>query len=302
MRAKVMAAAGQLGYKPNRLARGIRAQSRLIGILMTDFENPAYLSILNDFTKALQKQGYHSLLINVSEEMAIREAVELVMEYQVDGLVVTSSLLPAELAEVCQAQNMPVMIFARNSRSTAVSAVCCDNVSGGRMAADALVKARYSRFAFIGGVEGASTTIDRQRGFIGRLVELGQEQWQVVDGGKHSYDAGFAATCKLFTQAEPPDALFFTDDIMACGGMDAVRYEFGLKVPEDVGIIGVDDIHFASHRAYNLSTIRQPFGEMVQATVNGLLGRIGREGLSGVTEQLVLACELVERGTVRQVF
>jgi DNA-binding LacI/PurR family transcriptional regulator len=301
MRNKVIAAAEQLGYKPNRLARGIRAQSRLIGILITDFENPAYLSILNHFTQALQDKGYHSLLINVGEGMAIHEAVELVMEYQVDGLIVTSSVLPQELTQICQTQNVPVIIFARHSRNNPVTTVCCDNVAGGRMAAERLVAAGYQRFAFIGGVEGASTTIDRQRGFIARLVELGQEQWQVISGGRHNYDSGFAAACKLFAQPEAPDALFFANDILAFGGMDAARYEFGLQVPDTVGIIGVDDIESAGHRAYNLTTVRQPFAEMVQTTIDRLLADIQRRSTEQqpVTEQVVLACELVERGSVR---
>ncbi len=298
MREKVMRAAEQLGYKPNRLARGIRAQSKLVGILMTDFENPAYLQILNDFTRTLQQRGYHSLLVNVGEGMAIQEAVELVMEYQVDGLIVTSSVLPVELSAVCREQEVPVVIFARHSRNNPLSTVSCDNVSGGSMAAETLVNAGYRRFAFIGGVEGASTTIDRQRGFIARLVELGQEHWQVVDGGRHSYDAGFEATCRLFAQTEPPDGLFFADDILAFGGMDAVRHEFGLRVPEDVGIIGLDDIYFASHRSYDLTTVRQPFSDMVQATVERLLREVAADEAL-LPEQVVLPCELVVRGSVR---
>ncbi|MEZ5535415.1 MAG: LacI family DNA-binding transcriptional regulator [Thiolinea sp.] len=302
MRAKVMAAAGQLGYKPNRLARGIRAQSKLIGILVTDFENPAYLTILNQFTRSLQEKGYHSLLINVGEGMSIHEAVELVMEYQVDGLIVTSSVLPQQLTRVCQQQQIPVIIFARHSQHNPVSTVCCNNIAGGRMAAERLIAAGYQRFAFIGGVEGASTTIDRQRGFISRLVELQQPQWQVVSGGQHDYDSGFAATCKLFTQPEPPDGLFFTNDILAFGGMDAVRYEFGLRVAAEVGIIGFDDITAAAHRAYDLTTVSQPFTTMVEATVDRLLAEIRqyRDDILPAIEQIVLDCHLVERGTVRE--
>ena len=299
MRAKVMAAAEQLGYKPNRLARGIRAQSHLIGILMADFENPAYLPILNDFTTSLQKAGYHSLLINVGGNMDMQEAVELVMEYQVDGLIVTSSSLPPELVEVCHEQQTPVVIFARHSRNNPVTAVCCDNVSGGRMAADTLSAAGYQNFAYISGVPGATTTLDRQRGFISRLLELGHEQWQVVDGGAHSYESGYAATCQLFTQNDPPDALFFANDIMACGGMDAIRHKFGLRIPEDVGVMGFDDIQLAQNQAYDLTTIRQPFPEMVQSTVDKLLVGIKNTQSRESKEPVVLPCELMVRGSVR---
>nr|CAA6813810.1 MAG: LacI family transcriptional regulator [uncultured Thiotrichaceae bacterium] len=299
MRAKVMAAAQQLGYKPNRLARGIRAQSRLIGILMADFCNPAYLPILNDFTLTLQQAGYHSLLLNVGEDMDIREAMELVMEYQVDGLIVTSSTLSPELVEICHEQQTPVITFARHSRNNPVMAVCCDNVSGGNMAAETLSAAGYQNFAYISGVPGATTTLDRQRGFIGRLVELGHEQWQVVDGGAHSHEAGYQAACQLFNQDNPPDALFFSNDIMACGGMDAVRNEFGLRVPEDVGIMGFDDIQLAQNQAYNLTTIRQPFGDMVNTTVEKLLEGIKDNESRVEKTPVILPCELIVRGSVR---
>ena len=295
MRKKVLASADELGYKPNRLARGLKSRSNLVGILVTDFDNPAYLSILNDFTATLQRNGYHSLLINVGTDMDMQEAVELVMEYHVDGLIVTSSALPTKLVDICHAQGTPVVIFARHSLNNPVSVVCCDNVSAGRMAADALSEAGYSKFAFIGGVEGASTTIDRQRGFITRLVELGHTNWQVIDGGRHSYDAGFDATCRLYSFAEQPDALFFADDILACGGMDAIRHELGLKIPQQVGVIGVDDMGFAGSRAYDLTTIRQPFNEMVKQSVDTLLGHMNEDTL--VAKEITLPCELIIRNS-----
>lgn len=297
MRAKVFAAADELDYKPNRLARGLKSRSNLVGIIVTDFDNPAYLSILSDFTATLQRNGYHSLLINVGTDMEMREAVELVMEYHVDGLIVTSSALPTELVDVCHAQGTPVVIFARHSLNNPVTVVCCDNVSAGRMAADALSESGYKRFAFIGGIEGASTTIDRQRGFITRLVELGHTNWQVIDGGRHSYDAGFDAACRLFALNDKPDALFFADDILACGGMDAIRHELGLKIPQQVGVIGVDDIGFAGSRAYNLTTIRQPFNEMVQKSVSALLEHMNEDEL--VPKEITLACEFIKRGSIK---
>ena len=297
MRKKVLKSAKQLGYKPNRLARGLKSRSNLVGILVTDFENLAYLSILNDFTSTLQRNGYHSLLINVGEDMDIRQAVELVMEYHVDGLIVTSSALPSELVDICHSQGTPVVLFARRSLNNAVTVVCCDNVLAGRMAADSLSEAGYQKFAFIGGMEGSSTSIERQRGFITRLVELGHENWQVSNAGRFSYDAGFDTTLRLFNQAESPDALFFADDILACGGMDAIRHELGLNVPNQVGVIGMDDMGLAGTRAYQLSTVRQPFGDMVQETVSALLQHMSDPKLEA--QEIVLPCELVVRGSVK---
>ncbi len=296
-RAKVFAAAEKLGYKPNRLARGLKSNSSLIGILMTDFENPAYLHILSDLTTAIQAHNCHSLLINVGPQKSVTEAVELIMEYHVDGLIVTSSSLPDELISACQRRNTPVVIFGHHSRNAPATIVSCDNVAGGRMAADMLLDAGYTRPAFVGATTSVSTTTDRQRGFITRLIERGCSEWMTTEGQRHSYDSGYEATCKLFASIDKPDSVFYLDDIMACGGMDAIRYEFGLKVPEDVGVIGVDDIRLAASRAYDLTTIRQPFTDMVNTAVAALFEQI--QDASIAPKNFTLPCTLVARGSTR---
>lgn len=295
MRKKVFAAAKLLDYKPNRLARGLKSKSSLIGILVTDFENPAYLPILQQFSAEIQQRNCHSLLVNASENRSISDAIKLVMEYHVDGLIVTATSLPKELIDACQQQNTPVVCFARNSLSQLATAVYCDNISNGKMAANLLLDAGYSRPAFVSGPLGAITSRDRQRGFISQLVERGCQDWQIVEGGNHSYDAGYDATCKLLQTSERPDSLFFTDDIMACGGMDAARYKFGLNVPTDLGIIGVDDIQLASSPPYQLTTIKQPFTEMVTASVDALFNHI--DSPEQAAQNIIFPCQLIQRAS-----
>ncbi|WP_434362895.1 LacI family DNA-binding transcriptional regulator [Parasalinivibrio latis] len=298
LREKVMAAAASLNYKPNRLARGIKSRSSLIGILVTDFDNPFYLPVLAAFSSEIQRRNCHSLLLNVSQDMDIQEAVELVMEYNVDGLIITSASLPQPLVEACRSQETPVVIFGRDSSENSVTVVSCDNVEAGRMAADMLLDAGYSRPAFVTGPVGTSASVDRQRGFLSRLIERNCDKWQIVEGGEFGYDAGFDASMRLFKGAERPDSVFYADDIMACGGMDAIRYEFGLRVPEDVGVIGVDDIRLARSRAYDLSTIRQPYEEMVSASIDHLFAHIADSSLQ--PRSITLPCSPVVRGSTNR--
>lgn len=298
MRTKVFAAAQALGYKPNRLARGLKAKSSLIGILVTDFDNPAYLPILQQFSAQIQQQNCHSLLVNASDNRSIKDALELVMEYHIDGLIVTATSLPQVLVDACKEQGIPVVCFARNSLSKGASAVFCDNLTNGRMAADLLLDAGYLKPAFVSGPVAALTSRERQRGFINRLVERGCQDWQIIEGGKHSYDAGYEATCKLLALHERPDSIFFTDDIMACGGLDAARYHYNLSVPDELGIIGVDDIQLASSPAYQLTTIKQPFERMVTACIETLFQQIAEPELD--TQEIVFPCELVVRKSVRR--
>lgn len=297
-RDRVLAAAARLGYKPNMLARGLMTrQTKLIGILVANFQNPAYLHILDLFTQAIQRRGLHSLIINVAQCDDLSEAVEMVMPYQVDGLIVTSSTLSPALAAECARRRTPVVIFGRYAKDAPVPAVCCDNIQGGRMVADLLLERGYRRLAFIGGPPEVSTTIDRGKGFTERLLERGCDAWRIEIGGEYSYDAGYAAVERLLRAAVAPDALFCADDIIAFGALDAARYQFGLQVPGQLGVVGFDDILLADSGAYSLTTIRQPFPQMVAGTVEALVERI--EDRSPITTVRFLPGALIERASVR---
>ncbi|WP_158773977.1 LacI family DNA-binding transcriptional regulator [Cobetia sp. L2A1] len=300
MRSRILAVAERLGYKPNRLARGIKSQSSLIGILVTNFENPVYLAILSEFSAAIQRHNCHTLLINVNTEKSISEAVSLVMEYHVDALIVTSASLPPELVEACAQQNTPVAIFGRDGEDSGASVVTCDDVEIGRMAADHLIDHGYRRLAYVGASTKEQATLDRKRGFIEQLERRGLHSYGVGEGHRHSYDAGYEATCDLLTDVDIiPDGIFFFDDIMACGGMDAIRHEFSHRIPQEVGIVGVDDIRFASSKSYDLTTICQPFSEMVDKTVSLLFARIKR-GILPPT-RVIMPCHIIQRGSTESV-
>lgn len=297
MRAKVFAAADELGYVPNRLARGIKSRSNLIGILMSDFENPAYLSLLNHFTHKIQEQQSHSLLINIGPELDAEQAVDLMVGYRIDGVIVTSENLPENIIEGCKKHNIPLVYLGRPLKDQQAAAVYSDNILCGHMAAELFVEAGYSAPAFVGGPLAATSTIDRQRGFISKLIELGCEQWFTAEGGAYSYDAGYEATLKLFASGNQPDAIFYADDIMACGGMDALRYELHLQVPNEVGVIGVDNIRLARSKSYNLTTINQPFEIIVDNIVTLLNDLIKNE--ADANQHIKLPCELITRSSTR---
>lgn len=293
-------AAKQLGYVPNRLARGIKSRSNLIGILMSDFENPAYLPLLDYFTFNIQQRQCRSMLLNIGSDMDTEQAVDLMTSYRIDGIVVISSHLPSEIVNDCKEKGLPIVSFCRPLKNEETTAVYCDNISGGQMAADLLYDLGYKFPCFIGGPLAATSTVDRQRGFISRLIDLGMKQWLTIEGGAYSYDAGYQATLKLFDSGNQPDAFFYADDIMACGGMDALRYELNLKIPDDVGVIGVDDIRLARSKSYSLTTISQPFSAMVEETIN-LLFELIEEDDAEFGKHRVLPCELIQRDSTRQV-
>ncbi len=297
MRRKVMAAAKQLGYRPNAIARSLSQQSsRIIGLVMIRFWNPFYTRLLEEFTSHLQARGYWVLLLNVADDSDLEQAVPAALQYQVDGLIITSATLSSSLAEECLRVGTPVVLFNRYGLNSQVNAICCDNLAGGRMVADALASAGHTRLAYIAGEAGSSTNRDREQGFTDRLAERGLS----ITGrerGDYSYEAGHAAARRLLSSSPRPDAIFCANDLMAMAAVDVARADFGLRLPQDLSVVGFDDIEMASWPKYGLTTVRQPIERMVDATIEVLLQAIHQPQ----TERVVrfMSPSLIVRHTAR---
>lgn len=297
-RAKIEAAANELGYKPNMLAQSLMTnRTRLIGIISSNFENPAFIEILDLITKELQSRNYLSLIENLTAESKPEEVLEQLLQYRVDGVLLLSSVLPTIFAEVCEKAKLPAAIlFGHAHLSSAVSAVTADNYSGGKMGVELLLDKGYQKIAFLGGPINATTTIDRKQSMITTLYENGLELAAIEHCDSYSYDAGRAKSLELLTKNPDLDAIFCGDDILAIATLDTAR-EIGKKCPEDFGVLGFNDMSMASWKPYNLTTIQQPIKEMISAAVDIIIDRIEQPNLP--TEQRLLPCKLIERGTLK---
>lgn len=280
IRTKVMVAVEQLGYRPNVIARSlVQNSTNIIGLVVKRFTNPFYAQMIQDFTRALQEKGYWTLVLNISENQELEDALPMVLQYQVDGLIITSSTLSSKLALECARSGTPVVMFNRYPIDGHTHVVCCDNSEGGKIVADAFLDAGLERIAFISGEEYASTTRDREAGFVNQLNKRGKALAFRESAGEYSYELGFSATQRLFANGQKPDAIFCANDLLAMAAMDFIRYNLNLRVPEDISIIGFDDIESAGWPNYQLTTIRQPFGELVNNTIQVLMDSIQTPGL-----------------------
>jgi DNA-binding LacI/PurR family transcriptional regulator len=292
-RATVLAAAEQLGYRPNVIARSlIRNTTNMIGLVVLRFTNPFYARMIRDFTRALQELGYWTLLFNIADVDEVEAALPAALQYQVDGVIITSATLSSRMADECARSGTPVVLFNRYASSDNVNVVCCDNVLGGRLVADALLDAGLQRLAYIAGEEGASTNRDREQGFAARLRERGRPLTFRESGGSYTYEAGYQAARRLLQQNDPPDGIFCASDLVAMGALDLVRSESHHRVPEELSIIGFDDIPMAGWPGYSLTTVRQPVEEMVHTTIQVLMDAIespGRETLVKVIPPSLVA-------------
>jgi DNA-binding LacI/PurR family transcriptional regulator len=273
-REKVLQAAFKLNYRPNAIARSlIRKSTRIIGVVVMRLTKPFYARIIREFTRGLQAHGYWTLLFDIADETEVNQTLPMALQYQVDGVVITSATLSSKLADEFARTGTPVVLFNRYASTSQTHVVRCDNYAGGRMVADAFLDAGHQRIAYIAGEEGSSTNQDRQRGLVEGLQERGAQLWQAA-AGDYSYEAGYKAAGQLLQGAERPEAIFCADDLTAIGAMDAARYEFGLRIPEDLSVIGFDDIPMAAWSSFSLTTIRQPFDDMVQTTIQVLMEAI----------------------------
>lgn len=273
--AKVRKAAAELGYRPNPLARAmITGKSNIIGLVVAYLENQFYPMALELLSHALQQRGYHILVFMApTSQESIGNIVQEMMDYRVDGIVTASVGMTNDLTRRCSDAGIPVVMFNRGQDGGGISSVTSANVEGGRKVAEFLLAGGHERIAHIAGWEGSSTGRDRKRGFLAGLLAAGAEPLAVTDG---MYDRAVAedAARALMARPDRPDAIFVGNDHMAFAVMDVLRYEFGLRVPDDVSIVGYDDVPLASWPAYRLTTVRQPLRRMVEATVETLLAKI----------------------------
>jgi DNA-binding LacI/PurR family transcriptional regulator len=190
-----------------------------------------------------------------------------------------------------------VVLFNRYVIGTQANAVCCDNVGGGRLVADAFAAAGHRQLAYIAGEEGSSTNRDREQGFTDRLSERGYRLHIRESAGEYTYEAGYAAARRLLSRDDPPEAIFCASDLLAMGVLDLARQELGIKVPEELSIIGFDDIPMASWPAYGLTTIKQPVDRMVDTTIEVLMNAIEQPETETIMKWL--PATLVRRSSAR---
>ena len=296
-REKVEKAARALGYRPNVLARSLTTKrTALIGLLSNNFQNPAFMEVFDLFTAGLQERGLRPLLVNQSDQDRAEASLDMLMQYSVDGLIVASSTLPAPFSQALAQTRIPVVhAFGKPTPPFKVNVVGVDNIHGGELAADLLIARGYRSIAFLGGPRTATSTEDRLAGFERRLGLAGLAVERTRFAETYSYGAGQREMAALLDQG-PVEAVFCGDDILCMGARDVCR-DRGLKVPQEIGLIGFNDIAMADWTAYDLTTIRQPIRDILISAVELVVRLVEEPGRSA--EARVFPCQAVERGTLR---
>lgn len=276
-RNKVLRAAKELGYRPNTIARSlITRSSQTIAVVLSSLDNMFYPLVIEKASLHFQAKGYHLLLFVVHDESDFTDAMERILQSQVDGILMMSASLTSSLAKECVESGIPIVLINRKVDFEGVSQVYSDNYHGGYWVGSYLAMGRHERIAFVAGLESSSTSRHRQQGLVDGLSTFGKRCFTVVQGD-FDFDKTREATRRMFAAAPFPDAIFAANDHMAIAVMETLRYELGQRVPEDVSVIGFDDTPVAAWPSYSLTTVRQPVDLMVEQATELLLEQI-RQG------------------------
>lgn len=294
-REKVLRAARALGYHPNVLARSlITRRSGIVGVVSTDLENPFYAAILQKIGLSLQNLGLASLLL-FGDEHSTDQQVSQLLSYQVDAIVVTNAVLSSELTARLSQVKLPVVAVNRYFPQDWVTSVTCGNKASAMAVAEHLVGVGCKQIVFVAGKRDASSSMDREAGFLRGLALCGIAPI-ALDAGDYTYDSGAEAARRILSMGIRPDGVFCANDLMAFGFMDIARSRFGLQVPGDMRIGGFDNSSLASWPTYELTSVDQNIDEMVRLAIDEVVSRLNGED-SGTRHIEVPGRLLIRRST-----
>jgi LacI family transcriptional regulator len=318
LRTRVRLAAEELGYRPNQLARGlITGRTQTIGVVAADIENSFYARVVRGIADVARGGGFGAIITNSDENVEReRQAVELLLEKQVDGLIISPADLDASphLAEVL-ASGRPIVQIDRLTKGLDTDSVTVDNRAAARECVQKLIEAGHRSIAIIAELESSGT------GDVAALIKsttavdltFRHPSWQRLLGyldahnaaglpvnpalvrrvGEYSAEAARDASLRLLALPQRPTALFAGDGTMSTGAMQAIAH-LGLRVPLDLSLVCFDDLDWMSWSG--VTTVAQPVHDLGVRAAELVLARIA--GSAAPAQQVVLPAHLIERGSI----
>ncbi|GAB3758328.1 LacI family DNA-binding transcriptional regulator [Microlunatus parietis] len=293
-RARILQISKSLGYSPNAVARGlVTSRTGLVGVVVSDITNPFYPEFLEEIGRTLADRGQQMLLQN-GHAGDQQEAVELLLQQRVDGIILTAATPGLGILRDLVRRRFP-LVLANRTVDLACDSVEGDNAAGAAAVVDHLYGLGHRRFAMIEGTAGTSTATQRTAGFLGRLADHGielKDEFRVRTDFR--YEQAFTGTERLLDRRYPPSAIFCHNDLLAFAALNVIK-ERGLRVPEDVSVVGFDNTLQSGWKSIDLTTVDQPLAAMAARSVELLGGRLAEPELPPRRE--VFPAELIIRGS-----
>ncbi|MEG9295407.1 LacI family DNA-binding transcriptional regulator [Mangrovibacillus sp. Mu-81] len=294
-RQKVLAAAKQLNYQKNGLASDLkRTSTNTIALILSDLSGPYYSELIKGVQDVASTNGY-DLIACSSIGGAQSTAVKFLREKRVDGVIILAHNIDDETILDSAREGFPIVVLDRSVQNDHVVQIEVDNVHGAYMATEYLIDKGSREIAFVSGPYNSHDNERRFKGYKDALLKHGivyRPKWKVSGG--FTREGGYHATKMLIAQRDVPQAIFYANDEMAIGGIQALN-EKNIAVPEDISIIGFDDIQLSEYVSPPLTTMRQPKYEAGALAVHLIFQVLSKES---VEPYYKLSTELIERKSV----
>ena len=295
--ARVRRAMEELGYQPNAIAQSLRKRTTYaIGILVSDITNPFFATLVRGAEDAALEAGYSVIVCNSDEDPQKEDMyIRALWRRRIDGMLIapTRDGTSPAIQELAQ-RKIPFVFVDRKAKGIEADAVLSDNVGGAYLATKHLIERGHKRIGIILGIPGATTTEERLLGYRQALEEAGLPfSEELVVWGGYRMEVGRKACAKLLSLAEPPTAVFSTNNLMTVGVLQEL-FRRGIRIPEEIAVVGFDDLEWAEIVHPPLTVVAQHPYEIGYQAFKLFLGRLNRfEG----KQEVRVPVELKIRGT-----
>lgn len=294
-RLAVLEAAKALGYRPNSIARTLKTKkSHCIGVITDDIDTPFLPLMLKGIEQYAFSRGYSALVCNSGYELEKQKAyIEMLSQRHIDGIIFAASFVYSYAQDLIN-PGLPIIYAYSHSPQKTKNSVISDDFNGAQIAVRHLLSLGHERIGYINGPKNVIPSQDRIRGYAHALQNNGVqfEECLVKYGQWEESVSGYRAAQELLSLNEPPTAIFAANDVMAAGVIDAV-HDLGLRVPDDISVIGYDDRDIAAFLKPALTTVKLPMYEIGSTAARLIIECVEQD--SSFADSAFVQCQLVVR-------
>lgn len=277
---RVWKIADELGYYPNRQARAlVSGRTRIFGLIVSEITNPFFPEIVQSFEDMAVEHGYELLLTStIHDPKRMEMSVRRMIERRVEGVAILTFGMEESLLKDLRFRKVPLVFVDVGPDVPRVATIRINYQQGLRQAVQHIAALRHTRIAFISGPSNLKSAMSRRAAFVESMQEIGMEvPAQLLVEGDHTMEGGMSALTKLLNLREPPTAILCSNDMTAIGVMRRA-YECGISVPQDLSVVGFDDIRLAQFTIPALTTVRMSQSELAKIAFQALLNEVEKNG------------------------
>lgn len=298
MKARIRQIAEEMGYRPSAVARSlVTRRTRVLGVVVTRLSDPFHTEVVQGIEMVAQEHGY-SILFSLSHEDSEKERaiVEMMAQRQVEGIIVAASRVGDRYLDVLEELRIPIVLINSHHTGERVYSIAMDDHHGGLIATRYLTRLGHRRIGYISSVRGGETSRQRMAGYRQALKEVGLSfDHHLTAKGNGRVEGGVSAMQQLLALDPPPTAVFCYNDLTAIGALKAIL-QAGLRVPEDISLVGFDGLVEATYVNPPLTTVEQPRLQMGRLAAQMSIGLLSDQSQP---TRLILQGTLIERSSCR---